>query len=91
MDLEIFWFHIKKLQEPLFCEIITRKNQYDKNIDNKITQWAKESFRIGYFIYKVDQAISSLPSRFHMHLGFLFNFNKFSLNDNSLKKYCLNL
>lgn len=26
-----------------------------------------------------------------MYLVFLFNFNRFSLNDNSLKKYCLKL
>lgn len=38
MDLEIFWLNLKKLQEPLFCEIISRKKQYDKNIDDKTTQ-----------------------------------------------------
>ena len=61
-------------------------------------QSAKESFRINYFVYTVDQAISSIESMFEQFqiyeyiFGFWFNFEKLkALDDNSLKKYCLNL
>ena len=61
-------------------------------------QSAEESFRINYFVYTVDQAISSIESMFEQFqiyediFGFLFNFEKLkALDDNSLKKYCLNL
>ncbi|KAK4585057.1 hypothetical protein RGQ29_022645 [Quercus rubra] len=68
---------IKMEIEPIFHEkrIIRRKKQFDENASDEITQSAKESFRINYFLYIVDQAISSIET----------------LDDNSLNKYCLNL
>ena len=86
--------------EPIFCEkrIICRKKQFDENVNDEITQFAEESFRINYFLYIIDQAISSIECRikkFQIYediFGFLFNFEKLkALDDNSLKKYCLNL
>ncbi|KAK4592021.1 hypothetical protein RGQ29_016483 [Quercus rubra] len=67
---------IKMEIEPIFHEkcIIHRKKQFDENVNDEITQSAEESFRINYFLYIVDQAISSIE-----------------IDDNSLKKYCLNL
>ncbi|KAK4607729.1 hypothetical protein RGQ29_001520 [Quercus rubra] len=71
---------IKMEIEPIFHEkrIIRRKKQFDENVN--------------------DQAISSIESRFEQFqiyedvFGFLFNFEKLkALDDNSLKKYCLNL
>ena len=86
--------------EPIFREkrIIRRKKQFDENVNDETTQSVEEYFRINYFIYIVDQAISSIESRFGQFqmyeniFGFLFNFeNLKSLDDDSLKKNCLNL
>ena len=86
--------------EPIFREkcIIRRKKQFDENVNDEITQSAEEYFRINYFLYIVDQAISSIESRFEQFqiyeniFGFLFNFEKLkSLDDDSLKNNCLNL
>ena len=86
--------------ELIFREksIIRRKKQFDENVNDETTQSAEEYFRINYFLYIVDQAIFSIESRFEQFqiyeniFGFLFNFEKLkALDDNSLKKYCLNL
>ncbi|KAK4593670.1 hypothetical protein RGQ29_017677 [Quercus rubra] len=57
---------IKMEIEPMFHEkrIIRRKKQFDKNVNDEITQSAEKSFRINYSLYIVDQAISSIESRF---------------------------
>ena len=44
--------------------IIHRKKQFDENLNNEITHSAEESFRVDYFLYTVDQALSSLKLRF---------------------------
>ena len=70
--------------EPIFHEkhIIRRKKQFDENVNDETTQSTKEYFRINYFLYIVDQAISSIESRFEQFqiykniFGFLFNFEK---------------
>jgi hypothetical protein len=78
--------------------IIRRKKQFDENANDKIVQSAEESFRIDYFLYIVDQAISSIQSRFEQfqiyknNFSFLFNFKKLkSLDDDDLQNKCLNL
>ena len=78
--------------------IIHRKKQFDENVNDETTQSVEESFRIDYFICIVDQAISSIHSRFEQFkiyeniFGFLFNFKILkSLDNDSLKKSCLNL
>ena len=82
--------------EPVFRQkrIIHRKQQFDENVLNEITRSAEESFRIDYFLYIVDKAISSIENRFEQFqiyediFGFLFNFTKLkSLDDDSLQKY----
>ncbi|KAL4639263.1 hypothetical protein ACB092_03G204900 [Castanea dentata] len=52
--------------EPIFREkrIIRRKKQFDENINDETTQSAEEYFRINYFLYIVDQAISSIENLF---------------------------
>ena len=52
--------------EPIFQEkrIIYRNKQFDENNSEEATQSARESFRVKYFLYIVDQALSSLQSRF---------------------------
>ena len=86
--------------EPVFHEkyIIHRKKQFDENVHNETTLFAEKYFRIDYFLYIVDKAISSIENRFEQFqiyddiFGFLFNFTKLkSLDDDSLQKYCLKL
>jgi len=86
--------------EHVFHEkrIIRRKKQFNEIVNDETTQSAEESFRIDYFLYIVDQAISSIQSRFEQFqmyeniFGFLFNFKKLkSLDDDSLQKKCFNL
>ena len=52
--------------EPTFCakRIIYIKKQFDENASEEITHSVEESYRVDYFLYIVDQAISSLNSRF---------------------------
>jgi hypothetical protein len=86
--------------EPFFREkrIIRRKRQFDENPDKEVPQSAEESFRVNYFTFIVDQALSSLKSRFEQfqvyekHFGFLFNLEKLkSIDRDSLKSSCGNL
>ena len=58
--------------EPIFQEkcVILRKRHFDENVDHEISQFVEESFKIDYFLFIVDQAISSIEQRFelfHIH------------------------
>jgi hypothetical protein len=86
--------------EYVFCErrVSRRKKQFDEDANDEITQSVEESFRIDYFLYIVDQVISSIQSRFEQFqiyeniFSFLFNFKKLkSLDDDGLQNKCLNL
>ncbi|XP_028116344.1 uncharacterized protein LOC114314100 [Camellia sinensis] len=86
--------------DPVFREkrVIRRKKQFDENVSEEVTQIAEESFRINYFMYIIDQALSSLKSRFEQfqvyeeNFGFLFDLKKLSsTNKECLKTYCVNL
>ncbi|KAM3198715.1 hypothetical protein ACQJBY_073716 [Aegilops geniculata] len=79
---------------------IKRKRHFDENPNdtNVATQSAEESFRVHYFVRIVDQAISSLTSRFEQYqgyqkiFGFLFTYETLqSLDKKSLKTSCDNL
>ena len=79
---------------------IKRKRQFDENPDdtNASTQSPGESFRISYFLSIVDQAISSLTTRFEQYqgyqknFGFLFTSDELqSLDNQILKSSCENL
>ena len=52
--------------EPIFREkrIIRRNKQFDENVKDETTESAEEYFIINYFLYIVDEAISSIESRF---------------------------
>ena len=84
--------------EPVFQEkcVIRRKKHFDENVDHELTQSVEESFRIDYFLFIVDQAISSIEQRFEQFnideelFGFLFSFKKLkSFDDDSLQEKCL--
>ncbi|XP_028067387.1 uncharacterized protein LOC114270161 [Camellia sinensis] len=86
--------------EPVFHEqlVIRRKKRFDENVSEEVTQSAEESFRINYFTYIVDRAISSLKSMIEQFqtyeetFGFLFDLIKLnSTSDECLKTYCANL
>ena len=86
--------------EPVFREkcIIHKNKQFDENVHNETTHSAKEFFRIDYFLYIVDKAISPIENRFEQFqiyediFGFLYNFTKLkSLDGDSLQTYCLKL
>ena len=82
--------------EPTFCEkrIIYRKKQFDENANEEITHSAEESYRVDYFLYIVDQVISSLNSRFEQIqkyediFGFLFDLHKLHIADDDCLKSC---
>ncbi|VFQ59531.1 unnamed protein product [Cuscuta campestris] len=88
---------------PMFPE--RRKTRRKKHFDESSSdvcatesQSEEESFRINYFLFIVDEAISSLTSRFEQYqqyeniFGFLFTSDKLhSLDDQSLKVCCNNL
>lgn len=86
--------------EPTFHDrgVIHRKKHFDENVSEKVAQSAEKSFRVNYFIYIIDHALSSLKSRFEQFqiyeetFGFLFDLKKLnSTNDEYLKTYCVNL
>ncbi|XP_040369370.1 zinc finger MYM-type protein 1-like [Rosa chinensis] len=87
--------------EAIFREkrTIRKKKHFDES-DNEeeVTQSALESFKVGYFYYIIDQALSSLQSRFEQFkkyeedFGFLFKLEKLkSIDNKSLMNYCMNL
>jgi len=79
---------------------IKRKRQFDETPDDPsiASQSVEDSIRINYFLPVVDQAITSLTTRFEQYqgyekiFGFLFTSHKLcSLDDNSLLSSCTQL
>ncbi|XP_050365567.1 uncharacterized protein LOC126784121 [Argentina anserina] len=79
---------------------IKNKKHFDKSdSDNEeVAQAALESFKVGYFYYIIDQAFSSLQSRFEQFkkyeedFGLLFKWEKLkSTDDETLMNFCMNL
>ena len=85
--------------EPKFHEkyIIRRKKQFDEIENEDIKLSVEKSFRINYFTYLFDHAISSLQNRFEQfkiyedNFSFLYSVKKLKLLDDILKKNYLNL
>ncbi|KAL6208685.1 hypothetical protein ACLB2K_019631 [Fragaria x ananassa] len=87
--------------EPVFYEKRTiRKIKHFDDSDNEeeLAQSALESFKISYFLYIIDQTLSSLQSRFEQskkyeeEFGFLFKLEKLKFTDNkNLMNYCMKL
>lgn len=78
----------------------TRKRRHfdDSDSEDEVTPSALESFKVSYFLCIIDQALSSLQSRFEQFkkyeddFGFLFKLEKLkSIDNNSLMDYCKNL
>uniref|UniRef100_A0A7N0TMK1 Zinc finger MYM-type protein 1-like n=1 Tax=Kalanchoe fedtschenkoi TaxID=63787 RepID=A0A7N0TMK1_KALFE len=86
--------------DPLFPHRrqIRRKKQFDENLHDEslvVLQSPEDAFRVNYFLYIVDQAISSLSKRFVQFeeyeklFGFLFTSAKLNaLDDMCLKSSC---
>uniref|UniRef100_A0A7N0T9C9 Zinc finger MYM-type protein 1-like n=1 Tax=Kalanchoe fedtschenkoi TaxID=63787 RepID=A0A7N0T9C9_KALFE len=86
--------------DPLFPhrQQIRRKKHFDENSHDESfveSQSPEDAFRINYFLYMVDQAISSLNRRFEQYedyekiFGFLFTSTKLNaLDDMCLKSSC---
>ena len=55
--------------EPIFIQkrVIRRKKQFDETSDNETILSVEENFRIQYFLYTIDHAISSLDKRFEQY------------------------
>jgi hypothetical protein len=79
---------------------IKRKRQFDETLDDSFiaSQSVEDSIRINYFLPIVEQAITSLTTRFEQYqgyekiFGFLFTSHKlFSLDDKSLLSSCTQL
>ncbi|GJS48276.1 zinc finger MYM-type protein 1-like protein [Tanacetum coccineum] len=82
---------------PLFIQkrVIRRKRQFDEDpIEQDVRLSAEESFKINYFFYIIDQAITSLTTRFEQYqeyediFGFLFTCDKLNLYDDDRLKSC---
>ncbi|PWA80531.1 hypothetical protein CTI12_AA196460 [Artemisia annua] len=84
--------------DQVFCQkrVIHRKRQFNESFVDQDTSYSiKESFKVQYFLYIVDQALVSLRTRFKQYkeyekvFGFLFTSSKLnSFDDNTLKSYC---
>ena len=86
--------------EAVFREkrVIRRKRQFDEISSDEVTQSPEESFRVHYFLFIIDQACSSLQTRFEQFqkyeelFGFLFSLERLKCaDDDSLRKSCDNL
>ncbi|XP_074299909.1 uncharacterized protein LOC141631087 [Silene latifolia] len=77
---------------------IRRKKHFDENSDDSPRLSQEESFWVNYFLYLIDQAISSLKKWFEQYqeyeniFGFMFTTDKlYSLDDLELESCCVNL
>lgn len=86
--------------EPVFPKkcTIRRKVQFNEDVNDDPTQSAEESFRVGYFLYIIDEARASLEcmieqfQAYEEMFGFLFDLKKLNSADNSsLKSFCCKL
>ncbi|XP_050369327.1 uncharacterized protein LOC126787496 [Argentina anserina] len=86
--------------EPVFMGKwpIQKKRQFDESSSEEVTLSARQSFKVNYFYYIVDQAISSFKTRFEQfktyeeNFGLLFDSDKLrSADRDTLKDFCANL
>ncbi|KAK9757274.1 hypothetical protein RND81_01G153200 [Saponaria officinalis] len=75
-----------------------RKKHFDENSNDSSRLSEEESFRVNYFLYLIDQAISSLKIRFEQYqefesiFGFMFSTDKLnSIDDSMLESCCTNI
>ncbi|KAL7594457.1 hypothetical protein Lser_V15G30358 [Lactuca serriola] len=83
--------------DPIFPQkrLIERKKRFDESsTTEEVSFTPEENFRVNYFLFIVDQAISSLETRFEQFkeydkvFGFLFPHNLRGSEDKDLKSYC---
>ncbi|KAL7585893.1 hypothetical protein Lser_V15G42479 [Lactuca serriola] len=85
----------KELGDFEFLRSIERKKRFDESSSREEVSFTpEENFRVNYFLYFVDQAISSLETRFEQFkeydkvFGFLFPHNLKEIEDKDLKSSC---
>ncbi|KAI3525917.1 hypothetical protein L1887_05050 [Cichorium endivia] len=82
--------------DPVFPQrcSIKRKKSFDESSGSEVSFTAEENFRVNYFIYIVEQATSSIETRFQQFkeydtlFGFLFPHNLRGIEDEDLKSSC---
>ncbi|KAL7102343.1 hypothetical protein ACP275_08G114200 [Erythranthe tilingii] len=86
--------------QPVFRtrRVIKRKRQFDKNENEYTPQSAEETFRVEFFMFVMDQALTSVRQRFEDfqkfegQFGFLLDLKKWKLvDDECLKASCVKL
>ncbi|XP_012833173.1 PREDICTED: zinc finger MYM-type protein 1-like [Erythranthe guttata] len=86
--------------QPVFRtrRVIKRKRQFDENENEYTPQSAEETFRVEFFMFVMDQALTSLRQRFEDfqkfegQFGFLLDLKKWKLvDDECLKASCVKL
>jgi len=70
-EFENALIYVKKIAfgmdiDPKFCKkcINRKKKQFNENIENEIIKLLQKYFRIDYFLYIVDKAVTTIQSRF---------------------------
>ncbi|XP_042466060.1 zinc finger MYM-type protein 1-like [Zingiber officinale] len=91
-------YELEKFEFLLGVRVVSRKKQFEESSSTEIALSAEESFRVNYFLFIVDQAHSSIESRFAQFkkyqeiFGFLFNVERLQCSDDeSLLRSCKNL
>ncbi|KAL6560427.1 hypothetical protein OROGR_003986 [Orobanche gracilis] len=86
--------------DPVFRQkrLVSRKKQFDENSSNQdVVLSAEENFKVNYFLYIVDQARTSLQTRFEQYeeyeknFGFLFPKKLKEFDDKDLQLCCSRL
>jgi len=87
-----------KIDKKKWIKKIRKIKTFDENVKNKIVKFLQESFKIDYFVYSVDKAITTVQGKFGQFkiyediFNFWFGVKKLkSLHYTILKEKCLNL
>ncbi|XP_020245252.1 zinc finger MYM-type protein 1-like [Asparagus officinalis] len=79
--------------------VVLRKKHFDEDVEANVedSQSPEDNFRVFYFLYIIDQALTSLKDRFEQFelyeeiFGFLFNAKFMSIGEEKLMEHCIRL